>query len=272
MGMEVIYADSLFILNLIIDYLLCLVSARVCGLYLKRLRYFLAALIGAAYSVLSLLPGFDFLSRGTMKLVSALGMCAVAYGKEQAWLRCSTVFLAVSAAFGGAVWAISAANGMSYFPGVYLPVSLKALVLSFAICYAVISLIFRKKLSSLERRRAEVELHFLGKRACFTALYDSGNSLSDPVSGARVMVVSRRALADVLSPLPSSDAVELLQLANEVPELAGKFRLVSYRALGTEGIIAVFRPEALTIDGKAEKELLVGISQEALGDDFEAVI
>ena len=46
--MEVIYIDSLFFLNLGVDYLLCLASARICGLYLRRRRYVLAALLGAA--------------------------------------------------------------------------------------------------------------------------------------------------------------------------------------------------------------------------------
>ena len=59
--MEIIYADSLFCLNLLTDYLLCLVSARACGLYLRRIRYFAAALIGAAYSVCVFLPGLGFL-------------------------------------------------------------------------------------------------------------------------------------------------------------------------------------------------------------------
>ena len=45
--MEVIYIDSLFFLNLGVDYLLCLAAARICGLYLRRRRYVLAALLGA---------------------------------------------------------------------------------------------------------------------------------------------------------------------------------------------------------------------------------
>ena len=45
--MDVIYLDSLFGLNLLIDYCLVLASARVCGVVLHRWRYALAALIGA---------------------------------------------------------------------------------------------------------------------------------------------------------------------------------------------------------------------------------
>ena len=105
--MQVIYVDSLFFLNLCIDYLLCLVSARVCGLVLKRLRYLLSALIGACYSVAVFLPGLDFLASPLCKLAAALLMGLAAFGGETKMLRCCAVFLSVSAAFGGAVWAIS---------------------------------------------------------------------------------------------------------------------------------------------------------------------
>ena len=69
--MDVIYLDSLFGLNLLIDYCLVLASARVCGVVLRRWRYALAALIGALYAALMVLPGFGWLANGMMKL--ALG-------------------------------------------------------------------------------------------------------------------------------------------------------------------------------------------------------
>ena len=56
-GMNIIYADSLFALSLLTDYLLCLVTARFCGLVLRRGRYAAAALVGALYAVAVFLPG-----------------------------------------------------------------------------------------------------------------------------------------------------------------------------------------------------------------------
>jgi hypothetical protein len=42
-----------------------------------------------------------------MELVSALIMGLIAFGGEKRLLRCVGVFLAVSASFGGAVWALT---------------------------------------------------------------------------------------------------------------------------------------------------------------------
>ena len=72
--MDVIYLDSLFGLNLLIDYCLVLVSARVCGVVLHRWRYALAALIGALYAALMVLPGFGWLANGMMKLALGAAM------------------------------------------------------------------------------------------------------------------------------------------------------------------------------------------------------
>ena len=74
--MDVIYLDRLFGLNLLLDYCLMLASARVCGVVLRRWRYALAALIGALYAALMVLPGFGWLANGMMKLALGAAMAA----------------------------------------------------------------------------------------------------------------------------------------------------------------------------------------------------
>ena len=69
-----------------------------------------------------------------------------------------------------------------------------------------------------------------------------------------------------------NNPVDALELLSQMPEYAGKFRLIPYSAVGVAGMLPVFTPELLTIDGKEEKELLVAVSPTAVGDGFEAVI
>ena len=49
--MTVVYVDTLFLLNLTIDYLLLRLSARICGQYVPTLRLALGALMGAVYAL-----------------------------------------------------------------------------------------------------------------------------------------------------------------------------------------------------------------------------
>ena len=94
--MDVIYLDRLFGLNLLLDYCLMLASARVCGVVLRRGRYLLAALTGALYAAVMVLPGCGWLGSGAMKLALGAAMALIAFGGEAHWARCAVVFFAAS--------------------------------------------------------------------------------------------------------------------------------------------------------------------------------
>ena len=261
--MEIIYLDLHFLLNLLADYLVVLSAARVCSLRLKRIRYLLSALLGAVYSVLVLLPGFEFLSQPLSKLGCSLLMAYIAYGSEREPLRCFGVFLGISALFGGLVWAA----------GGRLP--LKELMLCFALSYGLLSFFFKGRASLPLKKRVEVELELTGKKAIFWALVDTGNSLTDPISGGSVMVVCPQALKPLFpetAALLSLPATELLEISGQIPDLKGRFRLLPYKAVGGSGLLAAFKADKIKLDGKEEKELLIALSPSAAGDGFDAII
>ena len=180
--MDIIYIDRLFLLNLVLDYFIVLCSARLCGIRLRRARYAAAAVFGALYAVLSLLPGLAFFKLWPVKLICGLLMALIAFGGEDKLWRCCLTFFAVSALFGGAVWAISLQNGGNFGSGAYIPVSLPVLILSFALIYAVLSFVFRRSVKSADACVSDVEIEFMGNRVFLRCLHDSGNALFDPVS------------------------------------------------------------------------------------------
>ena len=57
----VVYLDSVFVLNGLMDYLLALCAARLAGVPLRRGRYVLAGVLGGAYAAAVFLPGLSFL-------------------------------------------------------------------------------------------------------------------------------------------------------------------------------------------------------------------
>ncbi len=186
--MNVIYADSLFALSVLTDYLLCLTTARLCSLRLRRGRYVLAALLGGVYAVAVFLPGLSWLAHPLCQLAAAGVMGLAAFGGEEKLLRCVAAFLAVSASFGGAAWTVALRQGTLPAPH---PLALAGV---FTGVYAVLTL-----LSLTRRRRArehlvEAALTLGGRRAVFTALEDSGNCLRDPLTGDRVLLAAPAAL------------------------------------------------------------------------------
>lgn len=266
--METIYIDRLFILNFICDYLILLGSARVCGVLLRRVRYAVAALFGAVYAVASVLPGFAFLTLLPVKLASGVLMALIAFAKESKFWRCAAVFFAVSAVFGGTLWALSVQGG-GMGNAVYLPVSMPVLVLSFGIIYAALSLVFRRTAKSTGKAVHTVVIGFCGQSVTLRALYDSGNCLYDPMTGSQVLIAEAQQLAPLLG-----EGAKDLSPTELITLYAGKMRLVPYSAVGTQsGLLPAFRPDSLTVDGKAREDILVAISPTAVsGDGFDCII
>ena len=80
--MTVVYLDSVFVLNSVMDYLLVLSTARLAGIPLRRRRYLLAALAGGAYAAAVFLPGLSFLSAAPVKAAAGELMTLIAFGGE----------------------------------------------------------------------------------------------------------------------------------------------------------------------------------------------
>lgn len=265
--MEIIYVDSLFLLNLVIDYLLLSCTAAVCGLTVKRLRYFFGAFIGAVYSAAVYIPSLGFLSSPVIKLCAALFMALAAYGGEKSILRCSLAFLAVSAAFGGFVYCITLTGKRPAF-------DMRTLILSFAMCYALLTLVFRYRAARCERGFADAEIALGEKQVRFRVMLDTGNELQDPISGEKVMVVCPHAIEGLFpanTKLSFDDAVEFMEAAAKMPELAGRVRLIPYTAVGSKGMLAAFRADRVTVNGEA-RELLTAVSERVWGDGFEGIV
>ena len=265
--MEIIYLDSLFLLNFVIDYLLLSCSAAVCGLSVKRLRYLAGALLGAGYAVAAFLPGCGFLSSPVMKLVSALLMALAAYGGEKSLLRCALVFLSVSAAFAGFLYCITLAGGYPAF-------DMRTLLLAFALCYLLLSLLFGHRLRRSDRRKVEVRLALGGRTVRFMALIDTGNELRDPISGVPVMLVCPHALEPLFAgheELLRRDPVGFLEGADRLPTLKGRIRLIPYTAVGGTGMLGAFRPERVIVDGEV-REMMAAVSEKVWGEGYEGIV
>lgn len=266
--MEVLYLDLWFCLNFLCDYLLCLVTARAAGLCLKRRRYALSALLGAVDACAAFLPGSAFLGNTAWKLIVGLLMGWIAFGEERRPFRCVLLFFAVSAAFGGALLALSG--------GRPIRLSLRSLLFAFLLCYGVGLLLFRCHALLSEKETKNVAVEFGGRRAQFSALYDTGNVLRDPLTGARVLIVSPQALRAIFREdtalLAELDPIQLQTLSASLPLLAGKLRLLPYAAVGGRGLLPVFPPERVFIEGIESHDYLVAVSPQVAGDGFEAIL
>jgi len=271
--MRVLYIDELFALNLAVNYFILLATARVCGLRFRRGRYALTAALGAGWCCASLLPGLSWLDAGLMKVVLALFMALAAFGGESNLWRCFASFLGVSALFGGAVFAAGLLRGTWTPGGRFVRLDMRVLILSFAACWAAVSLIFRRTVKNAERRVLEVLVEYRGQAVSFRALEDTGNSLHDPLTGDAALVAEAGALSPLFS---ASEASALRKPAVEaIQSLSGPgMRLLPCRGIDGSGLLLAFRPDRIVVDGTERKDLIAAVSPSVMSDDasYQAVL
>lgn len=253
-----IYIDSLFLLDFIVDYLLLLLTGKLTGSPLVRWRLLLAAALGGAYTVACVLAP-PFLRHPLVKLSSAVALVLISYGHCRRLLRCTLIFLALSAAFGGGLYALSLASGVPP-----LTLNAPAVLLFSALAYGLLSLAGRKlaRHSPAELRR--VTIHLGSRSAILTALLDNGNTLTDPMTGQGVPVVEGDSLASLLP--PEADYRHPAQCFQALPD-PGAFRLLPYRSVGVDrGLLLAVRADAVEVEGKPFPSRLIALSPTPVSD------
>ena len=282
MAVTVVYLDSVFVLNALMDYLLLLGTASLAGVPPRRRRYVLSAIGGGLYAAAVFLPGLGFLASFPVKLMAGVLLAAAAFGGEEHLLRLTLLLFAVACALAGCVLALGlVTGGVPSVNGIfYTDVNAGTLLAAATAAYLVLNVIFHAVARHGVRGellRAEVCLR--GRSVRLAALRDTGTSLTDPVSGQPVLVVSRGTL-DPLLPAPVRRLLteqrlclpaELLEpLRQAAPDL--RFYLLPYRAVGVQGgLLLAVRSEWTTVGGRRYPGLSVALSPTELGTGYHAL-
>lgn len=273
--MTVVYIDSLFLLNLIIDYLLLLATAKLAGEVILRVRLGLGALLGALYAAAVFLPGLSFLAHPLCKVASAVLMVLVGFGSSRRLLRVVLVFFGLSCAFGGGVFAIGllGGKGFSLRHGIlYSAMDIKVILLSAAGCYLLLTMVFRRTARHERREILPAVLRLDGREVALSALVDTGNTLTDPMTGRPVMVAEGIKLISLLPSAAKLDESDFKDPVRTMERLAAeknfkRFRLLPYQAVGVEcGMLLALRLDEAEVGGKEYGGILVALSPNCLSD------
>lgn len=274
-NVTVVYLDLVFLLNLCVDYLMLLAAGRLAGEVLRRLRIALGAALGALYACAVFLPGMAFLERAPCRIAAGVLMALAAYGSSAHLLRCTLVFFGVSAALGGAILAVTllGGQGMTMANGVfYSGMDLRILLLSAAICYVGLTLVFGKaaRHGLGELRTAEVRLK--ERKITLTALVDTGNTLTDPVTGRPVLVAEGEKMKALFPPDGGPAPEELRDPAGAITRLSAgqegkRWRLLPYRAVGVScGLLLALRTDGVRVGETDYGAILVALSPTPVSD------
>lgn len=262
--MTVVYIDEAFALNALMDYLLLLSSAKLAGEPLRRGRMALSAAFGGLYAAVLFLPGWGSLGHPLCRLALGVSLPLVAFGNSGKLLRVCLVFFGVSATFGGGVLALQLWMGAPAIP------DLRTLLLSGAVCYLLVTIIFQRSARHTERELAPAILTLGGRKCVLTALLDTGNTLTDPVTGKGVMVAQVEAVAPLF---PRGEIPTAQELSDPVSALEerrgekGRWRLLPYRTVGrSHGLLLAVRVDDAKVGDEDHGSILVALSPTPVSD------
>ena len=229
-----IYIDLVFVLNFLINFLLLRGTARLGASACRNRKIFAASAIGAAYAVLVFLPQFVWMQQFLMKIIIAALMLLTAFGAKRSTLRLSGIFAALSLALCGAVYGVQALQGLPihYQNSLIYPVSFASLLLT-AFAVSLACRLILPKLTHAANSIVPITLELNGKSVRISALRDSGNTLSDPISGSSVLTAHYSVACKLLpEKLSAEDFAAPSALALRLKRYSP--RLIPYRAVGID--------------------------------------
>lgn len=285
----VVYLDIIVLENIVINYLILMVTARFSKSRTSSLRLFLGALAGALYlALMFLLPEMEFLTGVLSKILLSVVMTAITFSVDRVmdFVKTLALFYAFTFIFAGASLALLylgegggiVKNGVIITSVPLLGTKWSLLVLAFSVTLIILR-IFKDLVQgrlSKEKLTVQLMISFDSKVTGLYALVDTGNSLYDPLTNTPVVVVEFSAIKEIL-PQEIRDIFEKdneNDLAALTESISGtpwfsRFRLIPFTSLGREnGMLIGFRPDYIEIEEenrrKGIRDVIVGIYNRAL--------
>ena len=244
----IVYGELVALLNFCVDFLLLLAANCLAGQPMEIKRSAWGAAVGSAYAYITMLTGFSFLSGSLWQILCYIGICVAAFGLGRSAVTKSVLFLFLSMALGGIA--------MGLHGGGYL-----TLLASAGILLLLCIIGFRGRPAAGGYASVEIRQGNICKR--LTALLDTGNTLCDPVTGQRVLVVDVQIAAELfgISPEELADPIRTLSTGHY-----SGLRLIPYRSVGrSNGMLLGVQADSVRINGK-NVHYLVAFAPESLGD------
>ncbi len=264
--MQTLYADILFLINFTMDFLTLYVTAAILRRKASVTRLCIASAIGGIYGVASVFMQGILIINIIINLAVSYLMCLIVFNKNT--LPCYSLFYGTGCLLGGAMTAfftfmngVNTVSTESSAPPGKIPLGWMAVSAAVMGVAAIAGGRMAKRKRSLRPCRLAVVSH-IGSFV-FDAMTDTGNLLTDPMSGKAVILLQKK---EFLSLLPN-ELVPIFDNAdpNGLSEIDTQFltsvRLIPSVSVGGDKLLFAYIPKKITIDGIEVSALI------AMGDE-----
>lgn len=205
----IVYLDVFFMINFIMDYMIILITSRIAKVKKKRIRQLAGAGCGALYSVIVIKPLTNHLFKITIvNILIAAVMVLISFGFTSASVYIKNVFLlfVVSFTMSGIINYLYYSTVIGKYVRNVLSgnsnkvVNARKFILVSVLAYILLSAIVRIIFSVRKDMELyyDVKITFRGKSVVVRGLYDTGNGLTEPVSGKMVHIAEYKILKPLL--------------------------------------------------------------------------
>lgn len=205
----IVYLDVFFMINFIMDYMIILITSRIAKVKKKRIRQLAGAGCGALYSVIVIKPLTNHLFKITLvNILIAAVMVLISFGFTSASVYIKNVFLlfVVSFTMSGIINYLYYSTVIGKYVRNVLSgnsnkvVNTRKFILVSVLAYILLSAIVRIIFSVRKDMELyyDVKITFRGKSVVVRGLYDTGNGLTEPVSGKMVHIAEYKILKPLL--------------------------------------------------------------------------
>lgn len=268
---QTVYGDILFLVNFTMDFLTLYVTATVLKRRVKIKRFCFAAALGAVYGVAACFMQGAVIIDIIINIAVSYIMCLIAFDKRI--LPCLALFYGAGCLIGGVTTAFFALiDGVSINQASptepltrvgEIPLGWMAVTAVGAAFAAIAGGRMTKKRRQAKDVRVSVVSH-VGSFV-FDGILDSGNLLTDPISGKEVIILRRKEFLSMLPPILrkfyAEGSAESLSELNS--EFAVSVRLVPSESIGGQRLLLCYIPRRISIDG-VERSAII-----AMGDGLD---
>lgn len=270
-----IYIDRVFVLNLCVDYLLLLSTARLSGMPLRRIRFLLCGTGGALYATAAFFPGCAWLTNPICKLLSGALLSYISFRREAYVWRMMGLFFLLSGALAGVILAVGFCIGAPELlvGKIYRAEINWELLLGGTVALSLfLNFLFRQGARHGGGETVTIEVSINGVKGQIRALHDTGNTLRNPIDGQPVLVVEQSALMTMLR---KADAEILRRRISPEESIAQLYAsksplhtlLLPFHSVGKEtGLLLAIRSDYIKLNHCKYPHILLALSRGTVSD------
>jgi stage II sporulation protein GA (sporulation sigma-E factor processing peptidase) len=273
----VYYVEYVFVENFILDFILLFITGKLIKRQIIIKRLIAASLVGALYVIIAYCVGREFMTFFIVKFSVSVLMIMIAFDSKGILtnIRVIICFYIASLLMAGII------SALYYFT--YDKLTVNAIIMSMFTGYAALHFFFKEIKDRITRhnyiRRVTVTIG--NKSKTFRGYIDTGNELSDPVTGKPVMVVNIDCIRDIIgddlygriTEFYEKKSYENLLTADNTINL----RVIKYKTIskGSETMVCIV-PDEIEIINDNKKifiDTIMGIHPKRISmNDYDALL